>query len=165
MGENISWVDVASVLTAIFATLTAVIALAVAIRSDRRSREALKVQTYLSLRSGFLDIYRGLGRLDDAEADSVPLELSRQAYWHHAWDEWYIAKRLAPREFSVLWDDFFALAVRSGYKHPALRSTLDSLAKRTDSGFGAYAQDLVKELREPSASSEDSKVTTQAGDK
>jgi hypothetical protein len=149
MDDSISWVDVAQVVTAVFSTLTAVIALALAIRSNRRSREALKVQTYLELRAGFLEIYRNLGRLTDVEADAVELQLTRQAYWHHAWDEWYIAKRLAPREFSGLWDGFFEAAVRSGYRHPALRATLDDLAENTEAGFGSYARELIEELRTP----------------
>jgi hypothetical protein len=147
MEDNSSWVGVAQVVTAIFSTLTALVALWVSIRSDRRSREALKVQTYLHLRSGFLDIYRELGRLDDPKADAVELRLARQAYWHHAWDEWYIANRLAPREFSELWDGFFGDAVKSGYKHPALRATFDELASNPDAGFGAYAENLIRELR------------------
>lgn len=105
------------------------------------------MQTYLHLRSGFLDIYRELGRLDEPKADAVELQLARQAYWHHAWDEWYIGNRLAPREFSGLWDGFFATAVKSGYEHPALRATLDELASKPNTGFGSYAQDLIKELR------------------
>jgi hypothetical protein len=123
------------------------VALGLAIRSDRRSRQVLKVQIYLQLRSRFLDIYRALGRLDDANADEVELKLARQAYWHHSWDEWYIANRLAPTEFSTLWDQFFATAARPGYEHPALRVTFDDLASNSDTGFGAYAQDLITWLR------------------
>ena len=109
MSGDPAWVDVASVVTALFSTLTAIVALVVAIRSDRRSREALQVQTYMELRAGFLDIFRELGALDeDPDADEIEVRLARTAYWHHAWDEWYVAKGLAPQEFSGLWDDFFA---------------------------------------------------------
>lgn len=143
-----AWVDGASVATALFSTLTAIVALVVAIRSDRRSREALRVQIYMELRAGFLDIFRELGALDeDSNADEIEVKMARTAYWHHAWDEWYVAKGLAPQEFSGLWDDFFAKAVMSGYRHPALRKVLDELGRRRDTGFGAYAQDLIVELR------------------
>jgi hypothetical protein len=145
-GET-SWVDLATVVTAFFSTSTAVVALVVAMRSDRRSREALKVQTYLQLRAGFLDIYRQLGKLDDAADEGIEVKLTRQAYWHHAWDEFYVARRLAPREFSILWDDFFRLAVKSGLGHAALMNTLDELAREKDVGFGAYAQELVAEVK------------------
>ncbi|MET4134330.1 hypothetical protein [Pseudarthrobacter sp. PvP090] len=147
MEGNWSWIGVAQVVTAIFSTLAALVALWVGIRSNRRSREALKVQTYLHLRSRFLDIYRELGRLDDSKADAVELQLAREAYWHHVWDEWYIANRLAPREFSGLWDGFFAAAVKSGYEQPALRAAFDELASKPNAGFGAYAQPMIRELR------------------
>jgi hypothetical protein len=139
-------VDLAGVITGVASSLIALVAVIVAIRSDRRSREVVKVQTYLMLRSGFLDIYRQLGALEDANADSVDLRLTRQAYWHHAWDEWYIAKKVAPREFEDLWDDFFSVAVQSGLKHPALRSVLDDLIRDTEVGFGAYAKEFVAML-------------------
>jgi hypothetical protein len=147
MDGETSWVDVATVITAFFSTSTALVALVVAIRSDRRSREALKVQTYLQLRAGFLDIYRQLGRLDEEGEEGIEVKLTRQAYWHHAWDEFYVATKLAPREFSTLWDDFFRLAVKSGLGHTALTKTLDDLASKKDVGFGAYAQELVSEVK------------------
>ncbi len=92
MNIETSWVDMGTLFTALFSTLTAAVAMVVAIRSDRRSREALKVQTYLQLRAGFLDIYRQLGKLDEERAEGIEVELTRQAYWHHAWDEYYVAK-------------------------------------------------------------------------
>jgi hypothetical protein len=145
--ETGAWTDVAGVVTAAASTLIALIAVVIAIRSDRRSRQVLKVQTYLMLRAGFLDIYRELGTLEDMAADDVRLALARAAYWHHAWDEWYISERLAPREFGGLWDGFFSVAVLSGLRHPALKSSLDELARDTSAGFGAYAKDFVAVLR------------------
>jgi hypothetical protein len=139
-------VDLAGVIAGVASSLIALVAVVVAIRSDRRSREVVKVQTYLMLRSGFLDIYRQLGALEDADVDSVDLRLTRQAYWHHAWDEWYIAKKLAPREFEELWDNFFSVAVQSGLKHRALRSVLDDLTRDSEVGFGRYAKEFVATL-------------------
>ena len=142
-----SWVEITTVVTGFFATMTAAIGLVVALRSDRRSREALKVQTYLQLRAVFLDIFRELGRLEDAGDEGLAIKLARQAYWHHTWDEWYVAKRLAPHEFASLWDDFFAEAVRSGIEHDALWATLEDLARDRKAGFGAYAQELINVVR------------------
>lgn len=139
--------QVAQVVTGVASTVIALLALAVAVRSDRRSREALKVQTYLQLRSRFIEIYRELGPMEEVKPDKIELKLSRQAYWYHVWDEWYISNRLAPKEFSALWKDFFAAGAKSGYSQAALKASLEQLAAMTDRGFGSYAQDLLKELR------------------
>lgn len=146
MGEGVTWTEVAQVLTAIASLFIAVIAVALAIRSDKRSREAMRVQTYLELRSGFLDIFRDLGQLDQEGTDTVELRLVREAYWHHAWDEWYITHALAPREFAALWDDFFADAVRSGYRHPGLKESLERLTATNDA-FATYAKEMIDELQ------------------
>lgn len=139
--------QVAQVVTGITSTLIALLALAVAVRSDRRSREALKVQTYLQLRSRFIDIYQELGHMENVEPDNIKLRLARQAYWYHVWDEWYICNRLASKEFSELWKGFFAAGAISAYSQAALKASLEKLAAMTDRGFGAYAQDLLQELR------------------
>jgi hypothetical protein len=141
-----SWTDVATVVVGIASTLVATVAVVIAIRTDRRSREVLKVQTYLSLRSRFLDLYTELGRLQDQGPDDVGLRLARAAYWHHSWDEWYISKRLSPHEFGDLYDKFFSIAVLSGLNHPALRASLDDLTQNPTAGFGAYAKDFLDDL-------------------
>lgn len=146
MNDIQSWIALAQVLTGIASMVTAVIALRVAIGTSRRSREALKVQTYLQLRSEFIDIYRELGQLD-ATKPASDTEQARQAYWHHVWDEWYITKKLAPAEFSPLWNEFFAKAVDSGYRQGPLKATFEELASKEDSGFGAYAKELIAEVR------------------
>jgi hypothetical protein len=68
--------------------------------------------------------------------------MARQAYWHHAFDEWYNFQ-LAP---SDMWNSFFRRAVQSGYAHPPLKATLDELAKDRSSGFGAYTEGFMSEL-------------------
>lgn len=146
MNATPSWIDMASVIAAIFSTLTAIIALWVAVRSDRRSRDALKVQTYLQLRNQFIDIYRNSGSLDESDSPAVEVRQAREAYWHHTWDEFFITRRLAPREFSMLWDQFFKSAIESGLDHPAMVKAFDDLASKR-AGFGAYAQDLIAEIR------------------
>jgi hypothetical protein len=47
-----------------------------------------------------------------------------------------------------MWDSFFKQAVQAGYAHPPLKATLDKLAKDRSSGFGAYAQGFISNLRE-----------------
>ncbi|MCD5341551.1 hypothetical protein LR392_04825 [Arthrobacter sp. AK04] len=147
MGDLSTWAAWAQVLTGIAATVVAGFALRVATESDKRSREALKVQTYLQLRSRFIEIYRELGGLEEEETNEVELQLARAAYWHHAWDEWYVTNSLAPREFSDLWTGFFAGAVKSGYCQPGLKASLEKLASKPDEGFGFYATDLIAAVR------------------
>ncbi len=143
-GEQASWTDEASVITAVASTLVALAALWLALRSDRRSRQALKVQTYLQLRTRFLELYPQLGDLDSADAETLP---ARKAYWHHVWDEYYVANKLAPDEFRPLWDEFFRTAMLTGLAHPSIRNALDLLVLDRSAGFAAYAQDLVDEVR------------------
>ncbi len=140
-------VELATLFTGVASTVTAVVALVLARRTDLRSREALKVQTYLQLRSEFLKIYPDLGQLDDPEPKTNEQGLARAAYWHHAWDEWYITKKLAPSEFGVLWDDFFVSAARGGISHAALRTAFTKLKSDKESGFRVYASDLIEEVQ------------------
>jgi hypothetical protein len=50
-----SWIDVLAAISGSLPALTALIAVAIAVRNERRSREVLKAQMYLTLRPGFLD--------------------------------------------------------------------------------------------------------------
>jgi hypothetical protein len=142
-----SWIDFLAAISGGLSALTALIAVVIAIRSERRSREVLKAQMYLTLRQGFHDIYRELGDLTGRSEEDTDLRMARQAYWHHAFDEWYISQ-LAPRELGDMWNAFFKRATLSGWAHPALKATLDELAKDRSSGFGAYAQPFICELME-----------------
>jgi hypothetical protein len=141
------WTDALAAISGGLSALTAFTAVVIAIRSERRSREVLKAQMYLTLRHGFLDVFRELGDLTGRSEEDVDLRTARQAYWHHAFDEWYICQ-LAPRELGDMWDGFFRRAVQSGYAHPPLKATLDELAKDRSSGFGAYAQGFISDLIE-----------------
>ena len=67
----------AGVVTAVASTLVALVAVVVAIRSDRRVPRGDNVRTYLALRVSFLSPYRELGRLEDVGTDDVGLDLAR----------------------------------------------------------------------------------------
>ncbi|WP_433297526.1 hypothetical protein ACQP2F_41245 [Actinoplanes sp. CA-030573] len=146
--QGTSWTDIAAVATATVSTLIALIAVVIAIRNDRRSRQVIKIQTYLALRSRFIEIYQRLGKLEDSRTpqDDVALRLTRQAYWHHCWDEWFISERLSPAEFGDMWKRFFSAAAESGLRHPALRTTLAEMSRDRTVGFGRYGRDLIDEL-------------------
>lgn len=143
------WSNLVSALAAVFSATTAATAIVFTYRSERRSREVTKAQVYLTLRQTFIDIYRELGDLEGGADPEAQLRLARQAYWHHAFNEWYVS-RLAPRELGDLWPSFFRAANASGFRHPALRDTFDRMAADPDVGFGSYAKDFITEVRQGS---------------
>lgn len=146
------WAEVLSTIAACLSSIIAFTAILIAVRNERRSREVAKTQIYLALRDRFIGIYEKLGDLDMGTASDISTRLARQAYWHHAFDEWYISHELAPREMGDMWERFYERAAKSGYDHPALRSTLDELAKDRSKGFGAYARDFISSLMRSSDS-------------
>jgi len=139
-------VDVVAAASGGLSALTALVAVLIAVRSDRRSREVARATIFLSLREGFRDIYRELGDLEGGDDPEAQLKLVRQSYWHHAFDEWYVPQ-LAPREFGDLWRTFFRKTVRSGYGHAALRTALESMMADPSKGFAAYAGEFADEVR------------------
>jgi hypothetical protein len=143
------WTNLVSALAAVFSATTAATAIFFTYRSERRSREVTKAQVYLTLRQNFIDIYRELGDLEGGADPEAQLRLARQAYWHHAFNEWYVS-RLAPRELGDLWPSFFRAANASGFRHPALRETFDRMSANPDVGFGSYAKDFIEEVRQGS---------------
>jgi hypothetical protein len=82
-----AWTDALGAISGGLSALTAFIAVVIAIRSERRSREVMKAQMYLTLRTRFLDLYRQLGDLTSRSEEDVDLRMARHAYWHHAFDE------------------------------------------------------------------------------
>ncbi|MEU4427136.1 hypothetical protein AB0F81_41480 [Actinoplanes sp. NPDC024001] len=141
------WTDVAGVVTAVVSVVIALVAVVIAVRTDSRSREVIKIQTYLALRSRFLDLYQKLGKLDDGRPPDDPaLRLARAAYWHHCWDEWFISERLSRTEVGGMWQGFFSRAMLSGLRHPALRKALEELKADEQFGFGNYAREFIDEL-------------------
>ncbi|GEA87383.1 hypothetical protein [Cellulomonas cellasea] len=143
-------VEVVAAASGGLSALTALVAVAVAVRSDRRSREIARVAIFLNLRDGFRDIYRELGDLRGADDPGAPLRLARESYWHHAFDEWFVPQ-LAPRECGDLWSGLFRTMVVSGYGHAPLRQVLDDLMAEPDKGFGAYAGAFADEVRKVAA--------------
>ena len=150
-----TFVDVVAAASGGLSALTALVAVVIAVRSDRRSREVARAAIFLNLREGFRDIYRELGDLQGGDDPEAPLKLARQSYWHHAFDEWYVPQ-LAPREFGDLWQNFFLKTVLSGYGHPPLRDALEDLMADGTKGFGAYAGEFADEVRRAVASAEES---------
>jgi hypothetical protein len=139
------WATALSAIAGGFSAMTAVAAIVIAVRNERRSIAITRAQMYLLLRQGFFDIFKELGDLDGTSDIDGEQRQARIAYWHHAYDEWRVAK-LAPKELGDLWTEHFRTATESGYRHPALRRTFDALSANTDEGFGAYAQDFVADL-------------------
>jgi hypothetical protein len=139
-------------IAAIASSTTAIVAVIIAILAEWRSREAekrgaelLTAEIYVTLRTGFIDIFEKLGDLGQGSASTLQERLAREAYWHHAYDEWFISRRLAPHALPELWD-VFRDKVRSGGAHPALAQSLSELMKDPEAGFGAYAGDFIEEL-------------------
>ena len=148
MAVDAQWAAALSAASAVVSSLIAFVAVLIAVRNERRSREVVKSQIYLSLREGFLGIYKELGDLEEKGAvQDVRLRLVRQAYWHHAFDEWYVSHSLAPRELRDLWDQFFKTAARAGYAHASLQRTLEELTADKSAGFGAYASEFILALK------------------
>ena len=139
------WPAVLSAASGAFSAIAALAAVFIAIRNERRSREITKAQMYLTLREGFLSIYKELGELEDAQDANARLRRAREAYWHHAYDEWRLS-RMAPRELGDLWNEFFRRAVQSGYTHSPLRRTFDDLRGNEKAGFGLYAKDFIADF-------------------
>ena len=139
------WAAAVSAVAGGFSAITAITAVFIALRSERRSHLIIKAQIFLTLRQEFLEIYRELGDLEGPGSADAALDLARQAYWHHAYNEWYLSK-MAPNELGGLWENFFRRAVESGYAHPPLKEALEKMLANKSAGFGAYAQDFAADL-------------------
>jgi hypothetical protein len=140
------WAEVLSAIAAGLSSVIAFIAILLAVGNERRSREVAKAQIYLALRDRFIGIYERLGDLDSDTTSDISTRLARQAYWHHCFDEWFISNELARREMGDMWDGFYKSAIKAGYDHAALRSTLDELIKDESKGFAEYAQRFISAL-------------------
>ena len=131
-------------MTTVIAVASVVIALASLALSyvgQRRASQVALVQTHLALRTRFLEIYRRLP-LEGDELDEGRTAL--RAYWHNAYDEWFIANRLTPA-FGRLWHEFYEGAIVSGLRHKPLEEELHALLLRPE-GFSLYADEFVTEL-------------------
>jgi hypothetical protein len=136
----------------IIALSSAAIALAaffLAWRADARARELAVVQMFLALRSRFLDIYLKLpppAKVASAYSDNEKAAVL--AYWHHAFDEWYVTTGLSHRLLKRLWQGFYAPAVLSGMRHDGYRQVLFELIEDSENaseyraGFGRAMKQL-----------------------
>lgn len=130
---------------AALSAVTALFAVVIAVRAEKRSRAVAAAQIYLELRSRFLEIYTKMGDLG-RPSENDEERAARYAYWHHCFDEWYISTRLAPQEFRSLWKSFYRSVQQSGLSHKELEQSLGELQRERTMGFGMYAQDFVTEL-------------------
>jgi hypothetical protein len=128
----------------------ALVAVFIALLAERRSRaverrgaELQSAQVYLTLRTKFLEIFRDLGNLEQREPATPEEGRAREAYWHHAYDEWLVATKLAPHAVPELWNVFCEKTL-TGVAHPALESSLEKLMNDPKAGFGAFAKEFVE---------------------
>ena len=64
---------------------------------------------FLELRTRFLDVYQRLPSFDKLASDYTPEETAAVlAYWHHVFDDWYVANCLNQRHMKELWNEFYA---------------------------------------------------------
>lgn len=94
---------------------------------DVRGRALARTTLFLQLRSRFLEVLQNLppAYRDANWIPTSPSDVAASAqYWHHAYDEWYVARRLNPKLMGRLWDDFYLPSIGSGLQHPGLRRAL-----------------------------------------
>jgi hypothetical protein len=102
-------------------------------RADERAQVLARTQMFLELRTRFIEVFRQLPPFDKHSADYTPEERAGVlAYWHHAFDEWYITNQLNQKPMQKLWDDFFAPAVLAGMRHDGLREVLFNMIDSGD---------------------------------
>jgi hypothetical protein len=127
-------------------TVTALAALYIAIRNERRARLVAATQMILTLSSGFHEIFPRLGELKVPAANDAE-RAARIQYWHHGYLEWFLTNRFAPKDFKMVWDQYFLATNLSGYAHPGLRDSLNKSAENAKEGLGLYAQDYIEAIR------------------
>jgi hypothetical protein len=132
----------------ILSSVTALVAVLIAVIAERRATAVAEAQVFLTLRTRFLSLYERMGDVNQLATNDSE-KAARFAYWHHSYDEWFITEHLAPRFFKPLWSRFFERAVSSGRKHQGLRAAFDELVERKEAGFADYAQDFISRVREP----------------
>ena len=119
MGPS-DWIALSSV-------VVATIALVVALWADSRGRAATRTQMFMQLRTSFIDVLQALPPQyrDPDWRPTTPADIAAAArYWHHAYDEWYVSRRLNPALMGELWLTFYRPAIVSGLAHAGLRHAL-----------------------------------------
>ena len=99
--------------------------------AESRGRTAARTQMFLDLRTRFLDVLEKLPpryREPDWLATDPEERAAAIRYWHNAFDEWYVTRRLNDRLMRQLWDGFYSTALVAGLGHTGLRKTLIEMA-------------------------------------
>ena len=100
-----------------------------ALRADARAQAVTRTQIFLELREEFLTVLALLP--PESLRLATPLTPEQHAaavrYWHHAYDEWYVARELNASLMGRLWQRFYLPAIHAGLGHLALRRTLDEI--------------------------------------
>lgn len=102
-------------------------ALWLAWRTEARGQIAARTQLFLDLRTRFLSVLEQLPaayRDPDWHATEPAERAAAIRYWFHAFDEWYVIRRLYPKLMRQLWHEFYAQAILAGLRHTGLRETL-----------------------------------------
>jgi hypothetical protein len=101
-----------------------ILSLGVAFSSFRRTAIVSRAQLFISLRSRFLEIHKGLpDQLEDPnwevqEGTSEWRAIER--YWYNAFDEWFVTTKIFSGDREELWKIFFSHAIQSALKHPSM---------------------------------------------
>ncbi len=137
----------------------------VALLADKRARVAARAQTFLALRSRFIEVHQQLPAhfLDPAWSpgnDDEKAAISR--YWHHAFDEWYITTHLDRRLLGSLWADFFLGATLAALRHHALRRFFADM-NRSRNEHDTHWRNYAKAIEQAWRSTHRDKSTVCAG--
>jgi hypothetical protein len=132
---------------AIAATVVALAAFLLSWRSDRRAQLLARTQMFLELRTTFLDVYQRLPSFDKPASDYTSEEKAAVlAYWHHAFDEWYVTNHLDPKHMKDLWNEFYAPAILAGMRHEGLREVLFDMIDSEDE-LGEYRRSFGNAMK------------------
>ena len=116
--------------------------------ADARAKVAARAQLFLTLRTRFLDVLEDLPpnyMAPDWDASSPEHRAAAIRYWHHAFDEWYVTKRLDKKLMQQLWDQYYSEATLAGLKHNGLRKVL-VVIENTDIKRAEVWRDYFKEV-------------------
>ena len=101
-------------------------------RADARGQVAARTQLFLDLRTRFLGLLEDLPpnyRSPEWEPSDPKHREAVVRYWHHAFDEWYVTRRLNEKLMRPLWDQFYCNAILTGLRHNGLRKIFIEMTK------------------------------------
>lgn len=143
------------VIAAAAAALVALFAFVVSCIALWTTASVARAQLYLELRGRFAEINRDLPRGDPDYHDPTwrPTPTSHpeqfrhiEAYWYHAFDEWFTTKVLHPWRFKRLWQVFFERAILEGLKNVPIRYVLYHLMKNNLTSFSGRKDEFRTDL-------------------